>query len=145
MADVKYIVYLADDDEDDLEMLTTALTNISCIATVLCYKKTSALIRQLETLPFSSLPDLIVMDHHIPTYGEGELVRYIRNKKRMDMIALIVYTTVFQESKKSAMLHDGVDSVMTKGNTTKEITEHAGIFCQIIANKKFTATHSRKS
>ena len=39
MADVKYIVYLADDDEDDLEMLTTALTNISCIATVLCYKK----------------------------------------------------------------------------------------------------------
>ena len=63
----------------------------------------------------------------------------------MDSIALIVYTTIIQESKKNTMLHDGVDCAMTKGNTTQEIADHVAIFCQVIANKKSYARDRRKA
>lgn len=145
MSQTQYNVYLADDDEDDLEILTTALRKVDCIADVQCYKTAAGLIWQLNRLPLASLPDLIVMDHHMPPYGEGELVRYVRGQKRMDFIALIIYTTVLQESKRSTMLHDGVDGLMTKGNTEQEIAEHVDLFCQIIANKKLTAMNRNKA
>ena len=139
MQQTRYTVYLADEDEDDLEMLTTAFSNVDCVADVQCYKTTEGLVWQLNNLPLATLPDLIVMDHHMPPYGEGELVRYIRSQRRMDFIALIIYTTILQESKKSTMLHDGVDGLMIKGNTQQEIAKDIEIFCRIVTDKKRSA------
>src|SRR5690349_5058701 len=104
MPQTRYSVYLADEDEDDLEMLTTAFSNVDWIAEVQCYKTTEGLLWQLNNLSLATLPDLIVMDTHMPPFGVGELVRYIRSQKRMDFIALVIYTTVLQESKKTSML-----------------------------------------
>ena len=136
MPQTRYIVYLIDDDEDDLEMLTTAFHKADCIADVQCYKTIAELLCQLNTIPYAALPDLVVMDQHLPPYGEGELVRYIRSQPKMDFIALVIYTTVLQESKKLCMQQDGVDGMMIKGNTLDEIEEHVETFCKIIADKK---------
>ncbi len=144
MPQTPYIVYLADEDEDDLEMLTTAFREIDCIADVQCYKTAAGLIRQLNNLPLAAMPDLIVTEHHMPPGGEGELMRYIRSQRKMDFIALIIYTTVLPESKKSSMLHDGVDGVMTKGNSVQEIAQDVEAFCRIVRDKKLRATHGKE-
>ena len=139
MAQTQYTVYLADDDEDDLEMLTTALRNDGSIAKVVCYTSTQDLIQQLASLAANALPHLIVTDYHMPPSDEGELIHYIRGQQRLDVVALIVYTTLLQECKKMSLLKDGVDCILTKGNTTKEIADHVSAFCRIVANKKLIA------
>ncbi|NTS42765.1 response regulator [Flavisolibacter sp. BT320] len=139
MAQTQYTGYLADDDEDDLEMLTTALRNDGSFAKVVCYTSTQDLIQQLASLPTNALPDLIVTDYHMPPSGEGELIHYIRGQHRLDVVTLIVYTTLVQECKKMSLLTDGVDGVLTKGNTAQEIADHVCIFCGIVANKKLVA------
>jgi len=72
----------------------------------------------------------------MPPNAEDELVKYIRGQIKLDGIALIIYATVLQESRRQSMLHDGVDGLMTKGNTMDEIKEHVEIFCRIIREKK---------
>ncbi len=139
MAEEQYIVYLNDEDEDDLEMLTTALQNKTCIAAVHCYTTTPELIRQLASLPVAALPDLIVTDYYMPPAAQGELIYYIRSQRRMDLATLIVYTTLLQEVKKKMLLNQGVDAIFTKGNTTREIEDHVSTFCRIVAGKKLTA------
>ncbi|HUC80881.1 MAG TPA: response regulator [Flavisolibacter sp.] len=139
MTQTQYTVYLADDDEDDLEMLATALRNNGGIAEVQCYTTTQDILRQLALLPTTALPDLIVTDYHMPPSVEGELIHYIRREQRMDVVALIVYTTLLQEFKKMTLLEDGVDGVLTKGNTAQEIADHVSVFCGIVANKKLVA------
>ena len=138
MPQTRYIVYLIDEDEDDLEMLTKAFHKVDCIANVQCYRTVAGLMVQLNTVSFAALLDLLVMDFHLPPYGEGELVRYIRSQPKMDFIALVIYTTVLQESKKLCMRQDGVDGMMIKGNTMDEIEDHVETFCKIIADKKRT-------
>lgn len=144
MPPTNYIVYLADDDEDDLTILTNAFSDVDRTTEVRWYKTTAKLIRQLEALSSVALPDLIVMDHHMPPYGECELVRAIRSQKKLDPIALIIYTTVLQEKRKPAMLADGVDGILTKGLSFGEVKEHVAVFCGIVAGKKKAAAAQRK-
>ena len=142
MSQAQYIIYLADDD--DLEVLTTAFNDVDCIAEVQWYKTTASLMLQLNSLVDTALPDLIVLDHHMPPNVEGELVKWIRSHEKLDSIALVIYTTIVQESKKLTMLHDGVDCLMMKGNSLDEIKEHVAIFCSIIAEKKLVAAGMKK-
>ncbi|RZL69250.1 MAG: hypothetical protein EOO93_02095 [Pedobacter sp.] len=134
----QYIVYLADDDEDDLEILTGALNEADCVSEVKWYKTADKLIQQLNTVTIETLPDLIVFDHHILANCEEGLVRTIRRHKKLAGVALIIYPLMVQERIIPNLLRDGVDLLLTKGNTLEEIRQHVDIFCKIIEKKRLS-------
>ncbi|RYD73874.1 MAG: response regulator [Sphingobacteriales bacterium] len=116
----RYSVYLVDDDEDDREILTAALQEAGCISEVKWYKTAVELLQQLNTITMVLLPDLIVFDHYMPANRDEDLVRTIRKQTKLAGVALILYSTVLQEKKTPNFLHDGVDLLMTKGNTGRD-------------------------
>jgi hypothetical protein len=63
-------------------------------------------------------------------------VGFITGQERFNSIALVIYATVLQETKKNDLLRVGVDCLLVKGNTLHDVREHVKTFCAVMMEKK---------
>jgi CheY-like chemotaxis protein len=79
----KFIVYVVDDDEDDLEILSEAFEVSGCASEIKCFISGHELL-DLMKLRKVEIPDIIIMDHYLSIRDETDMPGVIRSEKKND-------------------------------------------------------------
>ena len=135
MSQSNLLVYLVDDDDDDLELLKEAFADKQCTSDIKCFKASIKVIPQLNGVNLKNLPDLIVIDHQLAVI-DTDLVRIIRAQKQYDIITLVVYSSSLQPSKIAMLLEKGADLCLEKGNCFDDIKTHVVNFCEAVRKRQ---------
>ncbi|MDB5196455.1 MAG: two-component system response regulator [Flaviaesturariibacter sp.] len=143
MTEPKYKVYLVDDDQDDLEILSAAFVEAGCTRQLQCFTSAPDLLHWFTAYPNDTLPDIIILDHQMPRMDGMDVVRELRSSKRFNSIALAICSTVLENSRIHNLLLNGADCYIEKGSNYYEIKEHVALFCEAIVKKQLEENEYR--
>jgi len=135
----KFIVYMVDDDADDLEILSEAFEASGCSSEIKCFTSGHELL-DLMKLRKVEMPDIIIMDHYLSIQDETDMPGIIRSEKQNDNITLVVYSSSLSPVRIEQLLQRGVDLCRHKGNSMEGLKVDVEAFCEAIKNKKQTIT-----
>lgn len=85
-------IYLADDDNDDIEFFQEALSHISDSAVFACGKNGMELMKKL-LYPEPPVPDIIFLDINMPLMNGLECLKEIKSHLHLKDIPVVMYTT----------------------------------------------------
>ena len=131
----KYIVYIVDDDLDDLELLSEAFEISGCASVIKCFTSGTALLDSIGLNRFET-PDIIILDHYLSLSDGIDIPEIIRHERNFDKVALVVYSSALQPVKIHQLLLKGVDVCWQKGNSADELKMDVEIFCKAIKSKQ---------
>lgn len=133
----KFIVYVVDDDADDLEILSEAFEASGCASEIKCFISGHELL-DLMKLRKVEIPDIIIMDHYLSIQDETDMPGIIRSEKNNDNITLAVYSSSLSPARIEQLLQKGVDLCRHKGNSMEGLKVDVEAFCEAIKNKQQT-------
>lgn len=97
----RYIIF-ADDDADDLELITGFFKRYNPDTRVVEFRDGKEVIQFLDDFAHASnLPLLIVLDINMPRFNGRETLAAIRNQPSFQKIPVVIYTTSISESDKT--------------------------------------------
>lgn len=83
-------IVLADDDPDDRELFTAALSEVDANINLVTVEDGESLFRNLSTM---TTPDVIFLDLNMPRKNGRECLAEIHEDKRYNDVAVIIYST----------------------------------------------------
>ena len=90
----KNIVFYADDDTDDLELVQDAFSRYSKNVEVITAKDGSQALSYLQNLGASDpKPCLIILDINMPFFNGNEVLKKIRTLDHIDSVPVVLFTT----------------------------------------------------
>lgn len=121
----RYIVF-ADDDEDDLELITGYFKQFEKQINVLEFKDGREVLRFLEVAVSDSkpLPLLVILDINMPKMDGMTTLTAIRKQEKFNQVAVIIYTTTMSRTNMQ-VCKDLDASWIIKPNSILEIKETA--------------------
>jgi CheY-like chemotaxis protein len=135
MSKEKLIVYMVDDDADDLEMLSEAFEESGCASEIKCFTSGTDLL-DLMALRQTGVPDIIILDHYLSIKDETDMPGIIRSEKKNDNITLVIYSSALSPGKIEQLLQKGVDVCRQKGSGHDELKLDVEAFCEAVKNKQ---------
>jgi CheY-like chemotaxis protein len=107
------MVFIADDDEDDVQFVKSALAEID---SGICLKRFANGIELINGLLKANreLPDLVILDLNMPILDGRETLKMIRKNSGYDGLPVVVLTTSTQSDEKNACYSSGANLVFTK-------------------------------
>ena len=133
----KFIVYVVDDDPDDLQLLSEAFRESGQASEIQCFRSGTELL-DLMARRQNEAPDLIILDHYLSVKDETDMPGMIRGEKKYDNITLAIYSSAISPGKVEQLLQKGVDLCRQKGNTIDELKVDVEAFCEAIKNKQLS-------
>jgi DNA-binding response OmpR family regulator len=130
----KNMVYLVDDDADDLEIVQEALVQNSYKGPVLPLNNGQTLIDQLSINDLSPEPKVIILDLNMPLLNGFQALQHIRKHPNYGSIPVIVLTASSSKEDEIKSFELGCNFYMTKPT---RMDEYVGLTNLV---KKFTAT-----
>jgi DNA-binding response OmpR family regulator len=127
------MVYLVDDDQDDLEIVQEALLLNSYKGPVLPLTSGQSLIEQLSVNDVSPEPKVIVLDLNMPLLNGFQALQIIRKHPNFSSIPVIVLTASSNKEDEIKSFELGCDYFMTK---PVRMDDYVGLTNLV---KKFTA------
>jgi CheY-like chemotaxis protein len=118
----KYTILIVDDDPDDCLLIKEALrenyeeTDVDIVA------DGSDLLGYLRELTDQGLPNLIVMDTHMPKMDGLEVLREIKADSRFKGIPVVIMTGLALDAGISGAYESGANTVIEKPNSFEELT-----------------------
>lgn len=98
----KNIVFYADDDIDDLELLREAFVNYSREVEVVTVTDGSKALSYLNNLSKSdTLPCLIILDINMPVINGKEVLQRVREMEHLQEVPAVLFTTSSQPIDKN--------------------------------------------
>lgn len=85
-------IYLADDDNDDIELFQEALQDVCNACSLTSSKNGLELLRKLEGLQ-NSLPEVLFLDINMPLVNGLECLEKIKSEESLKNITVIIFTT----------------------------------------------------
>lgn len=137
MSKEKFIVYIVDDDADDLELLSGAFEEAGCASGIKCFTSGIELL-DLMQLRKIEIPDIIIMDHYLAANDQADMPGIIRGEKNNDNITLAVYSSSLSPAGIEQLLQRGVDLCRHKGNSMDGLKVDVEAFCKAVKNKQGT-------
>lgn len=128
----RYIIF-ADDDEDDLELLTGFFKKFDSDIEVVEFKDGREVLRFLERANSSlqALPQLVVLDINMPRLDGMSTLAAIRSVEAYQKVGVVIYTTSM--SRTNIQTCKDLDATwIIKPNTVQQIRQTAKIladFC----------------
>jgi CheY-like chemotaxis protein len=90
----KNIVFYADDDPDDLQLVQDAFSEFTREVEVITRSNGSEALSWLESLSeFDSLPCLIILDVNMPVVDGKQVLRLLRSMERFAEVPVVLFTT----------------------------------------------------
>jgi CheY-like chemotaxis protein len=112
------MVYLVDDDRDDLELVHEALASNSFYGPVDDVYNGLELLQRLSEV--NSRPDLIVMDLNMPLLDGFQALHRIKSNPRLNRIPVIIFTASTSKDDEQRCLALGCDSYFVKPNNLED-------------------------
>jgi CheY-like chemotaxis protein len=127
------MVYLVDDDQDDLEIVQEALLLNSYKGPVLPLTSGQRLIEQLSINGVSPEPNVIVLDLNMPLLNGFQALQIIRKHPNFSSIPVIILTASSSKEDEIKSFELGCDYFLTK---PVRMDDYVGLTNLV---KKFTA------
>ncbi len=116
----KYIMF-GEDDLDEEDFLKEVFFSIDPSFSLIFINNGRKLIAELEQIPDTQLPCLIVLDYNMPELNGGEILKTLKQKKRYDPIPKIVWSTSGSEIYKKLCFESGANDYVIKPSNIKEL------------------------
>lgn len=84
---------MADDDEEDLELIEEAILDLQPAAEVLKFSNGRTAIDYLNTSQDRELPCLIILDYNMPEMTGAQVLAYMKKEQRYQTIPKIILST----------------------------------------------------
>lgn len=114
-------ILLADDDPDDIEMITTAFNFADTTLHLHTVEDGVVALDYLEAVSPEDSPCLIILDYNMPRMNGLEVLKLLKDKKRYQFIPKVIMTTSNHEQLKKNCLENGADKFLVKPNTYSEL------------------------
>jgi DNA-binding response OmpR family regulator len=124
-------IMIIDDDQDDLDLLTTSFTN-SGIETKSYHSGSQAQGYLRLIADVSPMPRLIIVDYSMPKANGQQVLTSFKNDVITQHIPVIVYSTSMSVMLKMDLLKLGAYDCFTKPCTYGELIEQASIFKKLV-------------
>ena len=118
-------ILLADDDEDDQELLKDAFARIDASINFYLAGNGKQVLHCLESLPNSDLPCLIILDYNMPELTGAEVLEIIAKEKRYTDVPKLIWTTSNSFIHKQQCLSIGADDYFVKPDNVSDIEKMA--------------------
>ena len=90
----KSLVLYADDDQDDIQLVTDAFSSYSQNIRLVTCKDGNELLQYVEQLnSFEPLPCLIILDINMPRKNGKELLRDLRSMNGFEEVPIVLFST----------------------------------------------------
>ena len=124
------MIYLVDDDSDDLEIMKEALVENSYKGPVLTVHNGQALMDRLQSA--TDKPDVIILDLNMPLKDGFQALEEIRSMPHMNNIAVIILTASSRKEDEIRCLELGCNYFFRKPVVMKEYSSLVGIVKRFI-------------
>ena len=114
-------ILLADDDEEDLELIEEAILGAESNVTLHKVKNGKALIEFLDRTKKGQLPNLIIMDYNMPELNGAEVLSQIRRKADYISIPIVILSTSNAPLHQQECKARGASEYFVKPNTLSEL------------------------
>ena len=109
----KPLIFIVDDDEDDLYFIKSALLNAIPDSTVKSFFNGKQLLDHLSKLK-SVLPSFILLDLNMPVLNGKETLKRIRQNEWMTGMPVVIFSTSNNDSEKSICYQYGASNYFCK-------------------------------
>ncbi|MFL5773719.1 MAG: response regulator [Flavisolibacter sp.] len=131
----RYIIF-ADDDADDLELITGFFKQYNKNTNVLVFRDGKEVIQYLDDFARSAVkPLLIVLDINMPRLNGRETLAAIRKNQHYKNIPVVIYTTTITESDKHFYEKHGA-SWVPKSTNIEGVKQTARILADFCSSNK---------
>lgn len=125
MSDKQKRILLADDDQEDLELLSEVLLQLEGEAKLHMVNNGNQVLDYLEKASDEDLPSLIVLDYNMPSMNGVEVLEQLCKDSRYQKIPKIIWSTSNNSSYIKECLEKGATTYLVKPATHKNLLEQA--------------------
>jgi CheY-like chemotaxis protein len=128
----RYIIF-ADDDADDLELITGFFKQYNRNINVLEFKDGKEVLKFLDDFALNATPLLIVLDINMPRLNGKETLAAIRKHPKYQYIPVVVYTTSMNDADEDYCRRLGASwvSKSTSIEGVKQVAKVLAEFCDL--------------
>jgi CheY-like chemotaxis protein len=108
------LIFLAEDDMDDQELLIDAMSQYDGNLTFQTVTNGKQAIVLLGSLPHNSLPSLIILDYNLPELNGAQILEMLNHQERFQPIPKVVWSTSNSELYKNRCLALGAKAYFVK-------------------------------
>jgi len=120
-------ILLIDDDEDDLEMLSSSLNAIGV--------KTRSFVEAWKAIYYlhlltatSDVPEFILLDFNMPGMNGSQVLELLKKNKTTSAIPVVIYSTHLSPVFRNALLSLGAFDCLAKPSVFKDFTAQMKYF-----------------
>ena len=118
-------ILIADDDQEDLELLSEVILQVQADIRLHMVNNGSMVMDFLEKASDNDLPSLIVLDYNMPNMNGAEVLEQLWNNPRYQKIPKIIWSTSNNSSYIKECMEKGATSYFVKPATHKNLKEQA--------------------
>jgi len=119
------IIFLADDDPEDQEILKDAILRLEPTADIHSVVNGLQAVEYLLNCPEASLPELLIFDYKMPIYNAIEVLEKIREIPRLKAIPKVVWSTSNQPEHVRSCMEKGALQYFVKPTKIDELNNIA--------------------
>jgi CheY-like chemotaxis protein len=109
-----HIVFLAEDDQDDQEMLIEMMKEHGVSLDFIVASTGSKAFEMLKSLPANNFPSLIILDYNLPEMSGFEILAKLKDLKKFDNITKVVWSTSNSPVYQKKFMECGAHSYIVK-------------------------------
>ena len=114
-------ILLADDDEDDCFLFTSALNEINISVKLTILQNGEELLQHLELI--EPLPDVIFLDLNMPKKNGWECLKDIKQNEKFKLLNVVIFSTSFQQEMADRLYDSGAMHYIRKPSDFARLKE----------------------
>ena len=108
------IYLLAEDDDDDVDLLMGFLRELPGSPEVIVLKRGDKVISFIENLPENKMPRLIILDYNLPSVSGYEILTAMADNKKYQSVPKIIWSTSNASHFENQCLAQGATAYFVK-------------------------------
>ena len=121
MPDTSQIIFIADDDPEDLELIEEGLTQQRPDVIIIKVSNGNDVIAKLDGMADEALPCLIILDYNMPEINGAQVLSLLCEQQRYEQIPKIILSTSNAPVHIQECMKNGATAYFVKPTQIKEL------------------------